>query len=168
MLSNNPVVYVIQTTAIVILVTAIFALLFLLPIPGFYRGYPVVDTKLEPELDLGSLVIARLDGYKVGDLLVVKNGDGARIGHLIGELDDKSLAVQLDGLESDAKLVKKDRIIGVALFAIPHLGWMAQSGIAVPVILFVIVGMIAFILFSNRGLGLKLPKVETQKGKHFC
>lgn len=104
-----------------------------LPMP-FGIGLSVVQSgSMEPELSVGDfLIIARSDGYSVGDVIVFQAG-GSLIVHRIISIEGNEIITQGDANNVCDDPIEISDVKGKVKFAIPHLGYAVNVIKSAPV-----------------------------------
>ena len=119
--------------ALIISIAAILAifLLFYRPVSlgGDTRYEPVFTGSMEPAIPVGSIVVIKPvnpESLKERDIICFKLSQPTSITHRIINITDEGFVTKGDANEDqDQWIVRKENIVGKAIFTIPYVGYLA-------------------------------------------
>ncbi|MDD3028117.1 MAG: signal peptidase I [Erysipelotrichaceae bacterium] len=122
------------TNAIIVIVVAFMALLYVPRIVGI-SPYVVLSGSMEPTYHVGSLVFVNknFDTIEVGDPITFQISSSALVTHRVIEVDQQAMLYTTKGdanNTADGSKVAYDNIVGVPMFTIPYLGYVAVFAIS--------------------------------------
>jgi signal peptidase len=157
--------------ALIIGVAAIIAifLLFYRPVSlaGDTRYEPVYTGSMEPAIPVGSVVVIKPvdpETLKVGDIICFQLSEPTSITHRIINITNEGFITKGDANEDpDQWIVKKENVIGKAVFTIPFIGYIGYF-VRTPIgfILLIIIPASLIIIIEIRNITKELRKQKQE------
>jgi signal peptidase len=157
--------------ALIIGVAAIIAifLLFYRPVSlaGDTRYEPVYTGSMEPAIPVGSVVVIKPvdpETLKVGDIICFQLSEPTSITHRIINITNEGFITKGDANEDpDQWIVKKENVIGKAVFTIPFIGYIGYF-VRTPIgfILLIIIPASLIIIIEIRNIAKELRKQKQE------
>ena len=157
--------------ALIIGVAAIIAifLLFYRPVSlaGDTRYEPVYTGSMEPAIPVGSVVVIKPvdpETLKVGDIICFQFSEPTSITHRIINITNEGFITKGDANEDpDQWIVKKENVIGKAVFTIPFIGYIGYF-VRTPIgfILLIIIPASLIIIIEIRNITKELRKQKQE------
>jgi len=157
--------------AILICIAVIIAVFLLFYRPVSLAGdtlyEPVYTGSMEPAIPVGSVVVIKLanpETLKIGDIICFKVSESATttVTHRVSNITDEGFITKGDANEDpDQWIVKKENVIGKAIFTIPYIGYIGYF-VRTPVgfILLIIIPATLIIIKETRNIIKELKKKE--------
>jgi signal peptidase len=153
---------------IILIVIAIIAIVFLV----FYRPVsllgdtlyePVYTGSMEPAIPVGSIAVIKpvdTEALKIGDVICFKLSEPTSITHRIFNITNEGFTTKGDANEDpDQWIVKKENVIGKAIFTIPYVGYLGYF-VRTPIgfILLIVIPASIIIIMEIRNIIKELRK----------
>jgi len=155
---------------IILIIIAIIAIVFLV----FYRPVslwgdtlyePVYTGSMEPALPIGSVVVIKpvdTETLNIGDIICFRLSESATttVTHRIINITNEGFTTKGDANEDpDQWIVKKENVIGKAIFTIPYIGYIGYF-VRTPIgfILLIIIPASLIIIIEIRNIAKQLKK----------
>jgi signal peptidase len=147
-----------------IVVAAIF-LIFYRPVSlwGDTRYEPVYTGSMEPAIPVGGVVVIKTvdpESLREGDIICFKISGPTTITHRIINITEEGFITKGDANEDpDQGIVKRENIVGKALFTIPYLGYLSHF-VRTPLgfILLIVIPASLIIIMEIRNIMKELGK----------
>ncbi len=122
------------TNTVIVIVVAFMALLYVPRIMGI-SPYVVLSGSMEPTYHVGSLIFVNknFDSIEVGDPITFQISSSTLVTHRVIEVDQEAMLYTTKGdanNTADGSKVAYDNIVGVPMFTIPYLGYVAVFAIS--------------------------------------
>lgn len=122
------------TNFVIIIIVAFMALLYVPRIAGI-TPYVVLSGSMEPAYHVGSLIFVNknFDSIEVGDPITFYVSNNTLVTHRVVDIDTQRMLYTTKGDANntpDGSLVAYNNIVGVPLFTIPYLGYVAVFAIS--------------------------------------
>lgn len=134
-----------------------------------YAFLEVVSGSMEPELNIGDLVIINTNDKEINenDVITYSSSNGSFVTHRVVDNLDSGLITKGDANNAkDEDIVKEENVLGKYIFKIPRFGIIISSlQNPLTLILILIIGIIICILASTDKNGI--PKDITEEEKIF-
>jgi signal peptidase len=149
---------------------AVIVLIFLVfyrpvSLAGDTRYEPVYTGSMEPAIPVGSVVVIKPvdpETLKIGDIICFQLSEPTSITHRIINITDEGFITKGDANEDpDQWTVKKENVIGKAIFTIPFIGYIGYF-VRTPTgfILLIVIPASLIIIMEIRNIAKELKKQE--------
>jgi signal peptidase len=150
-------------------IAAIF-LLFYRPVSLAGDTYyePVYTGSMEPTIPVGGIVVIKPidpETLKIGDIICFQLSEPTSITHRIKNITDQGFITQGDANEDpDQWIVKKENVIGKAIFTIPFIGYLGYF-VRTPIgfILLILLPASVIIIMEIRNIVKELRKQKQEQ-----
>jgi len=159
--------------AIIICIAVIIAVFLLFYRPVSLAGdtlyEPVYTGSMEPAIPVGSVVVIKLanpENLKIGDIICFQLSQPTSITHRIINITSQGFITKGDANEDpDQWTVKKENVIGKAIFTIPYIGYIGYF-VRTPIgfILLIVIPATLIIIIEIRNIVKEVKKTK-QGGK---
>jgi signal peptidase len=151
-----------------IVITIAVFMLFYRPVSlaGDTRYEPVYTGSMEPAIPVGSVVVIKpveLETLKIGDIICFELSGSTSITHRIINITEEGFITKGDANEDpDQRIVKRENVIGKAIFTIPYLGYLVHF-VRTPLgfILLIVIPASLIIVMEIKNIMKELEKQKT-------
>jgi signal peptidase len=134
---------------------------------GDTRYEPVLSGSMEPAIPVGGIVVIKPvdpETLRIGDVICFRLSEPTSITHRIINITDEGFITKGDANEDpDQWIVKKENVIGKAVFTIPYIGYIGYF-VRTPIgfILLIVIPASLIIIMEIRNIAKELRKQKQE------